>query len=85
MLLLYAKMAEKVITSGVPEGTLRIGVVVGHRCISVVLATMSTLVVGVKVVHTLVIVSNLYTCNMRTHHFLVRFISHQFVRHWVNN
>ena len=44
------------ITSGVPEGTLRIGVVVGHRCISVVLATMSTLVVGVKVVAPLVIV-----------------------------
>ena len=39
-----------------PEGTLRIGAVVGHRCISVVLATMSTLVVGVKVVHALVIV-----------------------------
>ena len=39
-----------------PEGTLRIGAVVGHRCISVVLATMSTLVVGVKVVAPLVIV-----------------------------
>ena len=55
MLLFYVKMAEKVITRGVPEGTLRIGVVVGHRHISLVLATMSTLVVGVKVVHALVI------------------------------
>ena len=78
-------MAEEVITRGVPEGTLRIGVVVGHRHISLVLATMSTLVVGVKVVHTLVIVSDLYTCNMRTNLLLVRFISHQFVRHWANN
>lgn len=85
MLLLYVKMAEKVITRGVPEGTLRIGVVVGHRHISLVLATMSTLVVGVKVVHTLVIVSDLYTCNMRTNRFLLRFISHQLVRHWANN
>jgi len=40
----------------VPEGTLRFGVVVGHRHIRLVLATMSTLVVGVKVVHALVIV-----------------------------
>ena len=48
-------MAEEVITRGVPEGTLRFGAVVGHRCIRLVLATMSTLVVGVKVVHTLVI------------------------------
>ena len=39
-----------------PEGTLRFGVVVGHRHIRLVLATMSTLVVGVKVVHALVIV-----------------------------
>ncbi len=39
-----------------PEGTLRFGVVVGHRHIRLVLATMSTLVVGVKVVHPLVIV-----------------------------
>ena len=39
------KMAEEVITRGVPEGTLRIGVVVGHGHISLVLATMSTLVV----------------------------------------
>ena len=50
------KMAEEVITRGVPEGTLRFGAVVGHRCIRLVLATMSTLVVGVKVVHPLVIV-----------------------------
>ena len=67
-----------------PEGTLRFGAVVGPRCIRLVLATMSTLVVGVKVVHALVIVSDLYTCNMRTNLFLVRFISHQFVRHWAN-
>ena len=78
-------MAEKVITRGVPEGTLRIGVVVGHRHISLVLATMSTLVVGVKVVHTLVIVSILCTCNKRTNRFLLRFISQQFVRHWAIN
>ena len=58
---------------------------VGHRHISLVLATMSNLVVGVKVVHTLVIVSDLYMCNMRTSRFLLRFISHEFVRHWANN
>ena len=39
-----------------PEGTLRFGVVVGPRHTRLVLATMSTLVVGVKVVHALVIV-----------------------------
>ncbi len=39
-----------------PEGTLRFGVMVGHRHIRLVLATTSTLVVGVKVVHALVIV-----------------------------
>ncbi len=82
---IVCKNGGKVITRGVPEGTLRIGVVVGHRHISLVLATMSTLVVGVKVVHTLVIVLEFYTCIMRTNHFLVQFISHQFVRHWVNN
>jgi hypothetical protein len=43
-----------IITSAVTRGYLRIGVVVGHRCISAVLATMSTLVVGVKVVTPLV-------------------------------
>ena len=39
-----------------PEGTLRFGVVVGHRHIRLVLAATLTLVVGVKVVHALVIV-----------------------------
>jgi hypothetical protein len=42
--------------------------VVGHRCISVVLATMSTLVVGVKVVAPLVIV----------------FLGNQFFAEWHN-
>jgi hypothetical protein len=78
LLFVYAKMAEEVITSGVPEGTLRFGAVVGPRCIKLVLATMSTLVVGVKEVHTLVIVSDLLMYNMRASMFLVPFICHQF-------
>ncbi len=59
-----------------PEGTLRFGVVVGHRHIRLVLATMSTLVVGVKVVHALVIVL-VGSSNTVSHmnHFLLQFIS----------
>ena len=61
-----------------PEGTLRFGVVVGHRHIRLVLATMSTLVVGVKVVHALVIVKigSLIFARGRivSSHFLLQFI-----------
>ena len=58
-----------------PEGTLRFGVVVGHRHIRLVLATMSTLVVGVKVVHPLVIVLVGSSNPRHLNHFSLQFIS----------
>ena len=63
-----------------PEGTLRFGVVVGHRHIRLVLATMSTLVVGVKVVHRLLLFwleVRFVKCLSGQDSFLVMFIFEQ--------
>ena len=78
------KMAEEVITRGVPEGTLRFGAVVGHRCIRLVLATMSTLVVGVKVVQRLLLfrICSRTTCGRTIFWFGLFLIN---LRHWANN